>query len=162
MNLQAKFPAGATEATVHGLHQWDYGRKLDIDSASLLGRGVVQVHFACAGMTEAVVRLCDVAGRTTSAAIPDACLVQTAPVLAWVFCEDETEGFTALKITMPVTARTMPSAKPSEPPENYADQYTALIQAANNLVANTYTRSEIDAALGAYINDVDALIGGGD
>jgi hypothetical protein len=30
------------------------------------------------------------------------------------------------------------------------------------LIANTYTRSEIDAALGAYITDVDVLIGGDD
>lgn len=162
MNLQAKFPAGITEITVNGLHQWDYGRKLEIESASLTGRAVVEVHFANAGMTEAVVRTCAVAGRTTTAAVPDICLEQTAPIFAWVFCLDESEGFTVLKVTMPVSARMKPASIATEPPEDYADIYTQMATAAREVIENTYTRTEIDAALGAYINDVDALIGGGD
>lgn len=162
MNLQAKLPAGATEITVHGLHQWDYGRKLDIISPALTGHAIVEVHFACTGMKEAIVRVCDVSGTRTTAIIPDICLEQTYPILAWVYCLDETEGFTVLKITLPVTERMRPSKAPSEPPENYADHYTAIIEAANRIIANSYTRAEIDAALGRYITDIDAAIGGGD
>ena len=163
MNLQANFPAGVTEITVHGLHQWDYGRKLDITSTgSLVSQTVVEVHFACAGMESAVVRTCNVSLASVTAAIPDACLEQSSPIFAWVFCPSETEGFTVLKITMPVEARTKPAAMPTEPPENYANQYTDLIAAVNAAVANTYTKAEIDAALGVYITDLYNLIGGGD
>lgn len=160
MNLQAKLPAGTTSITVHGLHQWDYGRKLEITSASLAGRAVVEVHFACAGMQEAVVRTCAVSLFSVTASIPDKCLEQSSPIFAWVFCPDETEGFTVLKITMPVNARTQPAGLPTAPPANYSNQYTELIAAANAVVANTYTKAEIEAALGLYITDIDALIGG--
>jgi hypothetical protein len=160
MNLQATFPAGSTSITVHGLHQWDYGRKLEIKSASLAGRAIVEVHFACAGMTEAVVRTCDVSLLSTTAAIPDECLKQNSPVLAWVYITDENEGSTVLKITMPVIERTKPGAI-SAPPASYTNQYIELIAAANAVVKNTYTKAEIDAALGLYITDLDRLIGGG-
>lgn len=160
MNLQAKLPAGVTSITVHGLYQWDYGRKLEIKSAFLAGRAVVEVHFATAGMTQAIVRTCDVSLQSITAAIPDDCLKQTTPVLAWVFCPDGNEGFTVLEITMPVIARTKPASLPTIPPTSYTNQYTDLITAANNVVANTYTKAEIDAALGAYIRDVNTLIGG--
>lgn len=160
MNLQAKFPAGTTSLTVHGLHQWDYGRKLDIQSTSLAGRAVVEVHFACAGMPEAIVRTCPVSLMSVTASIPDTCLEQAAPIFAWVFCPDETEGFTVLKITMPVNARTQPAGLPTSPPESYSNQYLELIEAANNVLANTCSRAEIEAALGLYITDIDALIGG--
>ena len=159
MNLQAKFPAGTTSITVHGLHQWDYGRKLDIQSANLAGLTVVEVHFVYAGITEAIIRTSQVSLQSTTVAIPDACLKQTAPVLAWVYCTNETEGFTVLKITLPVIARAKPGAI-TTPPESYTSQYLDLIAAANAIIANTYTRAQIDAALGAYITDVDALIGG--
>jgi hypothetical protein len=160
LNIQAKLPAGSTRITVHGLHQWDYGRKLEIKSASLAGRAVVEVHFASAGMTKAIVRTCDVSLQTTTAAIPDTCLEQTAPVLAWVFCPDETEGFTVIEITMPVTARTKPSDLPTTPPSSYSNQYLDLISAAQSVINSTYTKAEIDAALGVYITDLNALIGG--
>lgn len=160
MNLQAKFPAGVAEITVHGLHQWDYGRKLEIKSASLAGRAVVEVHFAYAGMAEAVVRTCAVSLQSITAAIPDSCLEQASPIFAWVFCPDDAEGFTVLKITLPVNARTKPASLPTTPPATYANQYTDLIEAANNVIANTYTKAEIDAALGVYIREVNTLIGG--
>lgn len=160
MNLQAKFPAGATSITVHGLHQWDYGRKLDISSTSLAGHAVVEVHFACAGMQEAVVRTCSVSLHSITAAIPDSCLEQTSPIFAWVFCPEETEGFTILKITMPVNARTRPAGLPTAPRETYANQYIDLIEAVNAVIENTYTKAEIEAALGVYITDIDTLVGG--
>lgn len=162
MNLQANFPAGVTEITLHGLHQWDYGRKLDITSTILTPQAVVEVHFATAGMESAVVRTCNVSLASVTAAIPDSCLEQSAPIFAWVFCPSETEGFTVLKITMPVEARTKPAAGPTEPPETYSNQYLELIAAANNVVKGTYTKAEIDAALGVYITDIYNLIGGGD
>lgn len=161
MNIQATLPTGVTEITVHGLHQWDYGRKIEIKAAALSGQAVVEVHFAYAGLTEAVVRTCSVSALTVTAAIPDECLEQTAPVLAWVFCPTSTEGFTILKVTMPVNPKTKPASLPTNPPSDYSNQYTQLIKAANDLLANTYTKSEIQAALGVYITDVDALIGGG-
>jgi hypothetical protein len=160
-NIKVPFSSGVTQLTLHGLHQWDYGRKLEIKAAVLADRAVVEVHFAYAGMPEAIVRTCAVTAQTITAAIPDSCLEQSSPIFAWVYCPDETEGFTVLKITMPVTPRTRPAEISTEPPAEYSDQYLDLLAAANALRASTYTRPEIEAALGKYITEVDDLLGGG-
>ena len=150
-----------TEITVHGLHQWDYGRKLEIKSSSLAGRTVVEVHFANAGMERAVVRTCAVSTQSVTASIPDICLTQSAPICAWVFIPDGDEGFTVLKITLPVAARTQPAEMSTEPPEDYNNQYLEVIRAANAVIENTYSKSDIEAALGVYITELDTLLGGG-
>lgn len=162
MNIQANIPAGETSITAHGLHQWDYGRKLDITSPALTGLGMIAVHFACAGMQEAVVRHCEVAVQSITAAIPDVCLQQASPIYAWVYVPTAAEGYTVLTVTLPVTPRTKPAGHATEPPADLNNKYIELINAVSDLVAHTYTRAELDAMLGAYITDVDALVGGDD
>lgn len=160
MNLQVNFPTGVTRTTVHGLTQWDYGRKLEITSPNLTGYGKIEVHFAYEGLKEAIVYLGTLMDRTLTVAVPDIVLEQPAPVIAWVFVPTEDEGRTILTVTLPVTARTRPADAGTEPPEDYADKYTQLLAAASTLIEHTYTRDELAAVLGSYIDDLDALIGG--
>lgn len=159
-NIQVNIPSGVTAITVHGLHQWDYGRKLEITSASLTGLGWIEVHFAHAGMKEAIVHLGQVLSGKLTVAVPDTVLEQQSPVIAWVFVPTDDEGCTILTITLPVAARTRPADANTEPPESYADKYTELLEAATDLIEHTYTREELAAVLGSYIDDLDELIGG--
>ena len=139
MNVKATFPAGVNAITVNGLHQWDYGRQLEIQADGL--PGLVEVHFACAGMTEAAVRVCDTSSGTAVASIPDTCLEQASPVTAWVYEVGETSGETILTITMPIIARARP--KPGEVvPQPIGDKYTEAIAAMNSLVASTDAKLE--------------------
>ena len=133
MNLIAIIPSGQTEITVNGLHQWDYGRKLEIHSTDF--PATVEVHFACAGMDMAVVRACESVDGVAIATIPDKCLEQTTPIVAWVFEIDGTTGVTTKKINMPVEARPRPS-RSDDLPQVLSDRYTELITAVNGAVAN--------------------------
>ena len=103
MSIKATFPAGVDAIIVNGLHQWDYGQQLEIQASGL--PAVVEVHFACAGMTEAAVRVCDASSGTAVASIPDTCLEQSSPVTAWVYEVGETSGTTILTVTLPIIAR---------------------------------------------------------
>lgn len=161
-NIKATIPSGMTATTVHGLYQWDYGRKLEITSDLLPGFGMVEVHFAHAGRKEAIVYYGEKVEGTLTVAIPDECLTQSSPVIAWVFAQTAEEGRTVLTITLPVEARTRPSDVDAEPPESYESKYTEFLAATTYLIEHTYTREELEQVLGAYINDLDALIGGGD
>lgn len=131
MNIKAIIPAGITEITVNGLHQWDYGRKLEIHSSS--SAALIEVHFACVGMNEAVVRSCSVINGVATAAIPDRCLEQTAPITAWVYELDGDSGATTVKINLNVEPRTRPCPS-QEIPEGISDKYTEAIQAMNEAV----------------------------
>lgn len=133
MNISAVFPAGVTEIVAHGLHQWDYGRILQIEAEGL--PGLVEVHFACPGMREAVVRSCSSVAGVVYAAIPDQCLEQTSPVVAWVYEQEASAGRTFLTVTMPITARAKPA--PSETvPEEISDKYTEAVEAMNEQLAS--------------------------
>lgn len=127
MNIKATFPAGVDTLTVHGLHQWDYGRKLEISAPNL--PTLVEVHFACAGQKDAVVRLASVADGVASVIIPDTCLEQTTPVAAWVYEVGTDYGHTALTVILPVTARAKPTA--ATLPVAVGDKYTELIGLVN-------------------------------
>lgn len=127
----ATFPKGVTAMTVNGLHQWDYGQQLQVSAEGL--PALVEVHFACPGMAEAIVRTCSAVSGAATAAIPDKCLEQTAPVTAWVYLVDETSGTTALELTLPITARTRPQAVP-DMPQVVVDRYNELIAAANEAI----------------------------
>lgn len=162
MNLQVNFPTGVTRTTVHGLTQWDYGRKLEITSKLLPGTGMVEVHFAHAGRKEAIVHYGTVVGTTLTVTVPDECLTQSSPVIAWVFVQTADEGRTVLTVTLPVEARTRPSDVAAEPPESYESKYTEFLAATADLIEHTYTREELKQVLGTYIDDLDALIGGDD
>lgn len=132
MNLKAIFPSGATELTVNGLHQWDYGRKLDIHAPDL--PALVEVHFACPGMDEAIVRVSSAVGGVTTVAIPDRCLEQSSPITAWVYEVGETSGQTIKTLTLNIKARTRPQAEGTIDPET-SDKYTEAVGAMNEAIA---------------------------
>lgn len=131
MNLIATIPAGKAGVTVNGLHQWDYGRKLEIHAADL--PSVIEIHFACAGMPEAVVRSCAVVNGVATATVPDECLEQTSPIFAWIYIIEGTTGLTTKTVVMPVTPRTKPQPGATVP-EEHADKYTQLITEVNQLL----------------------------
>ena len=130
MPIKAVFLAGQTDITVNGLHQWDYGQQLEIHASDL--PALIEVHFACVGMSDAVVRACSGTLGVYRATIPDVCLEQTSPIIAWIYCidEDGTAGATVKTITLPIIARTRPQANATVP-EIISDKYTELISAIN-------------------------------
>lgn len=133
MNIKAIFPPGVSRLSVNGLHQWDYGRKLEIQSDDL--PALVEVHFACAGMKDAVVRSCAVHNGVAEAAIPDKCLEQTTPIIAWVYEVGETSGATVKTVVLPITERTQPQPGATIP-EDVSNRYTELIAEVNELVSS--------------------------
>lgn len=132
MPMIATFPPGVLAVTVNGLHQWDYGQVLEIHDDSL--PALIEVHFACQGMREAVVRACAVEGGVARAAIPDICLEQTAPVTAWVYQVEEASGATIKTVILAITPRAKPQVAPSLP-ATMADKYTEMVAAMTALVA---------------------------
>ena len=128
MAIKASFTAGESSTTVRGLFQWDYGQVLEIESADL--PAVVEVHFACPSMTEAIVRSCSVTNGVGTVTIPDACLEQSATITAWVYEIDGTQGRTIKTITLPITARTRPNISQDIPVE-VSNRYTELITEMN-------------------------------
>ena len=131
MGINAILPSGMTEVIVNGLHQWDYGRKLEIHSDDL--PALIEVHFACAEMKEAVVRSSAVINGKAVVAIPDQCLEQSAPIKAWVYEVGETTGATIKTITLIVTPRAKPHSTEGVP-ETFSDKYTELVGAINEQV----------------------------
>lgn len=150
MSIKATFPAGVTEITVNGLHQWDYGQKLEIHVEDL--PAMVEVHFACAGMQDAVVRSCANTNGVIEAVIPDHCLEQTTPIVAWVYFIEETAGTTVLTVKMPIVPRTKPQASASVP-TYFSDKYTEAIEEINKhieiLKDGTVTVSDAEHATNA-------------
>ncbi len=130
--MQCSHP-GTSEIAVHGLSQWDYGQTLEIRADNL--PAIVEVHFACAGMTEAIVRPCSTVSGVATVAIPDVCLEQSGPITAWVFEIDGAHGTTAKTITIPVISRPRPAGR-EEIPEEFLDEYQELITAANAAVGD--------------------------
>jgi hypothetical protein len=130
--IKATFPEGVTAMTVTGLTQWDYGQTLQIQASGL--PALVEVHFACEGMNEAVVRSCAVTSGTLTAAIPDICLEQTSPVMAWVYLVGASSGITTLTVTLPVIARARPQPNATIP-EDTSDKYTEAVAAMNEAAA---------------------------
>ena len=134
MNVKAIIPQGQTVMTVNGLHQWDYGQKLEIHSDDL--PAMIEVHFACLGMDEAIVRSCSkIDGKGIfEAAIPDRCLEQSAPITAWVCEVGATSGTTVKTLTLVVTPRVRPQRPESSALEAVSDKYTEAVAAMNSLV----------------------------
>lgn len=133
MVLKAIFPSGQTEITVNGLHQWDYGQQLEIESLDL--PAMVEVHFACVGMQTAEVRTCSAVSGKLVVAIPDLCLEQSAPIIAWVFAINGEEGTTVKTITLPIIPRTRPQVAAGVPRDN-ADAYTQFLTEVNKAVGS--------------------------
>ena len=132
MAIKVNFLSGATTATVSGLYQWDYGQILEIE-CNEIGSEILEVHFACANMAEAIVRTCAFTNGVGTVTIPDECLEQNSTVTAWVYKVDSTQGHTIKAITLPITARTRPSNTRSVPAD-YNDKYGQLIEEVNEAI----------------------------
>ena len=91
MALKVTIPAGIPAVSVSGLFQWDYGRVLEIESVDI-GSEVLEIHFACEKMQEAIVRPCSFSNGVGSITIPDVCLEQSTPITAWIYKIEGTEG----------------------------------------------------------------------
>lgn len=136
MSIKALFPAGLDAITVHGLHQWDYGQTLEIHDTAL--PSLVEIHFACPGMSDAIVRPCAVVQGVATAAIPDLCLEQASPVQAWIYEIGDTSGRTIRTLTLPIMSRPRP-AQSGEVPNSVGDKYTELIGEVNEVVEDLKT-----------------------
>lgn len=132
MAIKVNIPYGQNTATVSGLYQWDYGQVLEIESTDL-GTMIGEVHFACSSMSEAIVVSCNFTNGLGSVTIPDECLEQSSTISAWIYEIDGTQGRTRKVVTIPVTARTRPSAGHDIPTE-ISDKYTQLITEVNEAI----------------------------
>ena len=131
MPIKAIFTEGVNELTVSGLHQWDYGQKLEIHGLAL--PALIEVHFACLNMTEAVPRVGTTVDGVTTVAIPDGCLEHDTPLRAWVYVIDTTSGKTERTIHLPIIARTKPQGAESRQPFA-VDEYAEALQTINETV----------------------------
>lgn len=142
MSIKAVLPVGNSEAVADKLHQWDYGQQLEIESRDL--PTLIEVHFACQGMTDAEVRSCNAVDGVATVTIPDRCLEQTSNITAWVYEIKGTTGTTIKTITIPVIARTRPGKKETVPDIIY-DKYTELVTEINEAV-DALTDGKVTAA----------------
>lgn len=151
MAIKVQFPAGASETTVRGLYQWDFGQTLEIECAEI-GTEALEVHFACHNMTEAVVRACYFESGVGTVEIPDECLEQTSAVTVWLCRSDATQRHTIKTITLPLTARTRP-ATVRDIPEKYVDSYGQLLsevsEAVGKLASGEVTAAKAKEAINA-------------
>ena len=131
MAIKVTFSQGQTETRAPSLHQWDRGQMLEIESAEF--PTIIEVHFACRSMTEAVRHVCSVNNGVAVVEIPNRCLEQTESITAWVYEVDGSTGTTTKTITIPVIARTRPS-RDEDVPAEVSDTYTELIEAVNEAV----------------------------
>lgn len=138
MAIKAQFSAGQTEIKVQSLHQWDYGQQLEIEAVDI-PESVIQVHFACQGMSEAIIHSCAITGGTGVVSIPDRCLEQTTPITAWIYEVETIDGVvkkctTTKTITIPIVARIRPGRGEEEVPETVEDAITELITQINGAI----------------------------
>lgn len=164
MAIKARIPTGEKHKRTEPLYQWDYGQTLEIEADNL--PSLVEVHFACQGMTEAVVHTCSAVNGVVTVAIPDRCLEQASEITAWVYEIDGTAGRTIYSISIPITARTRP-ARSESIPQSVQDTYTQLIDAVNGLLeslqsgtinvghANTATSANTAGSANKAVNDGD-------
>jgi len=131
MAIKAKIPSGQNYVRTSAMYQWDYGQTLEIEADAL--PSLIEVHFACHGMAEAVVHTCSAVNGVATVAIPDRCLEQASEITAWVYEIEGTAGRTIYSITIPITARTRP-ARSESVPQTVQDTYTQLITEVNELL----------------------------
>lgn len=143
MSIKVSFKTGERAVTVGGLYQWDYGQVLEIECTEL-GTELMEVHFACPNMSEALVRACQFVDGVGTVTIPDQCLEQTSNITAWIYSISGTQGHTVKTITMPITGRTRPSALRDVPSE-YINKYAEAIEEINEAV-NAIEQGNITAA----------------
>lgn len=131
MAIKARIPSGQNHYRTSAMWQWDYGQTLEIEADNL--PSIIEVHFACRDMTEAVVHTCSVVNGMATVPIPDRCLEQASEITAWVYEIDGTAGRTIYSVTIPITARTRPAHRESIP-QSVQDTYTQLITEVNELI----------------------------
>ena len=131
MAIKVTLSSGITSAKTTSLFQWDYGQQLQIISDDL--PPIVEVHFACKGMSEAVVMPCSITDGTGIVTIPDSCLEQSTDITAWVYSIDGTQGKTVKTITIPIVSRTRPGRSETIP-QSVTDKYTELISQVNDAI----------------------------
>lgn len=129
MVIKARFTEGVTSVTTKSLYQWDYGQKLEIESADL--PATFEVHFACPNMKEAAVVPCSATNGVGVVTIPNKCLEQSSSITAWVYEINGEAGSTTKVITIPVTARVRPSGN-EDVPQHIEDKYTEVISLLND------------------------------
>lgn len=151
MAIKVVIPENTTNIQVGGLYQWDFGQTLEIE-CNELGSEIMEVHFACSGMTEAIVRECNFSAGIGTVTIPDKCLEQASPITAWIYRISDTQGHTVKTITLPVIARTRPSASrdvPTEYVDKYAEALAKINEAVKNLANGTVVAAEATHAVSA-------------
>lgn len=151
MAIKVTIPEGQTHVKASDLYQWDYGQVLEIEAPKL--PTVLEVHFACREMSEAVIHTCSAVNNVASVVIPDQCLENASEITAWVYEIDGTAGRTLYRITIPVIARTRPSRGESIPVE-VQDSYTQLITEVNEAVGKI-ANGEIVVAKAAHATSAD-------
>lgn len=154
MAIKVKFYENQTEQRVSPLYQWDYGQTLEIESSDL--PSLIEVHFACYGMTEAIVRSCSVSDGVATVTIPDRCLEQSSTITAWIYEITDTTGATTKIIQIPVLPRTRPS-RTQEITQDVSDKYTELISEVNELI-DKITLGNITVAYAAKATSADRAI----
>ena len=153
MAIKVNFTNGAPTATASGLYQWDYGQTLEIECAEL-GSEIMEVHFACRGMSEAIVRSCSFSNGVGTVTIPDQCLEQAEPITAWVYSISGTQGHTVKTITLPIIARTRPSVSRDVPME-YINLYGEALDEINEAI-NNLENGNITAANAKHANTANS------
>lgn len=151
MAIKVQFSVGETSKRTAPLYQWDYGQQLEIESADL--PTLIEVHFACPDMSEAIIRSCSVSNGIAAVTIPDRCLEQSNPITAWVYEINGSCGATTKAVVIPVTARTRP-CRSAEIPQDVSDRYTELITEVNEAVGKL-TKGEIMVASAAKATSAD-------
>lgn len=131
MVTRVVFPQGSTTVRLEPMYQWDYGRQLEIDATGI--STVVEVHFACRGMTETIAYACSVHDEVITVPIPTSCLEQTSDITAWVYEYKEGTGKTTREITIPIIQRTRPP-KGADIPQSVGDRYSLVIEQMNDVV----------------------------
>lgn len=149
MAIKVQIPAGAESVTVRGLYQWDYGQVLEIESVEI-GSEILEAHFACHNMPEAVVRVCSFTNGVGTVTIPDQCLEQTGAVTVWLCEVDSTQAHTIKTISLPIAARTRPS-RTRDVPTDFVDAYGQLIEEVNEAV-DAIENGNVTAAKATYAN----------
>lgn len=161
-NIQAVFLSGQTEIMVNGLHQWDYGRKLEIHALDLPAQ--VEVHFACLGMREATVRTCAIINGVGSVTIPNECLEQSAPIMVWIYAitSGGTAGVTVKKAVLNIMERARPTSigpEPEEVPSAYeqlsadVNKQIGSLKSGEVVVAKAETANTANGAERAFYAD---------
>ena len=143
MAIKVRFNAGESVVTVTSLYQWDYGQVLEIECVEI-GTELMEVHFACYGMSEAIVRACQFVDGIGTVNIPDQCLEQTNSITAWLYSVSANQGHTIKTITIPIIGRIRPCAMRDVPPE-HIDKYAEAIEEINEAV-NAIEKGNITAA----------------